>query len=59
MGAREARSFDRKSAASAWLKKRMKDAFVVCSLLGVTGKGRQRDRRPTLQELEALLIMFG
>ena len=59
MGAREAHSFDRKSAASAWLKKRMKDTFVVCSRLGVTGEGRKRDRRPTLQELEALLIMFG
>jgi integrase len=36
----------------------MKDAFVVCSRLGITGKGRSRDRRPTLKELDALLTLF-
>jgi hypothetical protein len=36
----------------------MKDAFVVCSHLGITGKGRSRDRRPTLKELDALLTLF-
>ncbi|MEM9523299.1 MAG: hypothetical protein AAF982_04790 [Pseudomonadota bacterium] len=32
----------------------MKDAFVVCNRLGITGK----DRRPTLDELDALLAFF-
>lgn len=36
----------------------MKDAFVVCNRLGITGKGRSRDRRPTLKELVALLTLF-
>jgi len=36
----------------------MKDAFVVCSRLGITGKGRSRDRRPTLKELDSLLTLF-
>ncbi|WP_107498602.1 site-specific integrase [Thalassobius sp. I31.1] len=36
----------------------MKDAFVVCNRLGITGKGRNRDRRPTLAELDALLTLF-
>ncbi len=36
----------------------MKDAFVVCNRLGITGKARKRDRRPTLTELDALLSLF-
>ena len=36
----------------------MKDAFVVCNRLSITGKGRSRDRRPTLDELDALLTLF-
>ncbi|MCP3972385.1 MAG: site-specific integrase [Rhodobacteraceae bacterium] len=36
----------------------MKDAFVVCSRLGITGKARKRDRRPSLDELDALLTLF-
>lgn len=36
----------------------MKDAFVVCNRLGITGKAKKRDRRPTLNELDALLTMF-
>ena len=36
----------------------MKDAFVVCNRLGITGKARKRDRRPTLDELDALLSLF-
>lgn len=36
----------------------IKDAFVVCNRLGITGKGRSRDRRPTLDELDALLKLF-
>ena len=36
----------------------MKDAFILCNRLGITGKGRSRDRRPTLDELDALLTLF-
>ena len=36
----------------------MKDAFVVCNRLGITGKGRSRDRRPSLDELDTLLAYF-
>lgn len=36
----------------------MKDAFTVCNRLGITGKARHRDRRPTLDELDALLSLF-
>lgn len=36
----------------------MKDAFVVCNRLGITGKAKKRDRRPTLDELNALLSAF-
>ncbi|WP_156121786.1 hypothetical protein [Halocynthiibacter namhaensis] len=35
----------------------MKDAFVVCNRLSITGKARSRDRRPTLRELDALLTL--
>ena len=37
----------------------MKDAFVVAKRLGVTSKSRSRDRRPTLEELDLLMIHFG
>lgn len=37
----------------------MKDAFVVAKRLGVTGKSRARDRRPTLEELDKLMEYFG
>lgn len=37
----------------------IKDAFVVTKKLGVTGKGRSRDRRPTLAELDRLMGHFG
>lgn len=37
----------------------MKDAFVVAKRLGVTGKSRKRDRRPTLEELDKLMEHFG
>ncbi|MHA3913823.1 tyrosine-type recombinase/integrase [Halovulum sp. GXIMD14793] len=36
----------------------MKDAFVVCNRLGITGKSSERDRRPTMDELDALLKHF-
>ena len=36
----------------------IKDAFVVCNSLGITGKAKKRDRLPTLDELHALLTMF-
>ncbi|WP_166416100.1 site-specific integrase [Cochlodiniinecator piscidefendens] len=36
----------------------MKDAFVVCNRLGITGKAQKRDRRPTLDELNALMSLF-
>lgn len=36
----------------------MKDAQMVCGRLGVIGKARKRDRRPTLDELDALLKHF-
>jgi integrase len=37
----------------------MKDAFVVAKRLGITAKGRQRERRPTLAELDRILEHFG
>lgn len=36
----------------------MKDAFVVCNRLGITGKSKARNRRPTLKELDALMTLF-
>jgi integrase len=36
----------------------MKDAFVVAKRLGVTSKSRSRDRRPTLEELELIMVHF-
>lgn len=37
----------------------MKDAFVVAKRLGLTTKSRERDRRPTLGELDKLMTHFG
>jgi integrase len=37
----------------------MDDAFVVAKKLGVTSKSRQRERRPTLDELDKLMEHFG
>ena len=37
----------------------MKDAFIVTGRMGITGKGRSRDRRPTLPELDRLMTHFG
>ena len=37
----------------------IKDAFAVAKRLGVTAKGRSRDRRPTLGELDQLMEHFG
>ena len=37
----------------------IKDAFAVAKRLGVTAKGRQRDRRPTIAELDRLLNHFA
>lgn len=37
----------------------VQDAFVVAKKLGVTGKGRSRERRPTLDELDRLMEHFG
>ena len=36
----------------------MKDAFKVTGRLGITGKSRRRDRRPTLDELNRLIEHF-
>ena len=36
----------------------MKDAAVVAKRLGVTSKARERDRRPTLKEMERLMDHF-
>lgn len=33
----------------------MKDAFVVARRLGIAGKSRERDRRPSLEELDKIL----
>lgn len=37
----------------------VKDAMAVGKRLGVTGKSRERDRRPTLEELDKLMVHFG
>lgn len=37
----------------------IRDAFTVAKRLGVTKKGRSRDRRPTLDELDRLMEHFG
>jgi integrase len=37
----------------------MQDAFTVTRRMGITGKSRQRDRRPTLHELDKLMEHFA
>lgn len=37
----------------------MKDAFIVAKRLGVTSKSRSRERRPTLDELDLLMLHFS
>ncbi|TMK49309.1 MAG: site-specific integrase [Alphaproteobacteria bacterium] len=37
----------------------MNDAFVVAKRLGIASKSRERDRRPTLEELDRILEYFG
>ena len=37
----------------------IKDAFTVARRMGTTTKGRLRDRRPTIEELDRLLDHFG
>lgn len=39
-------------------KQAMEDAHIVCRRLGITSKSKQRDRRPTLEELDKLLKHF-
>lgn len=36
----------------------MKAAFAVCRRLGLTGKGAERDRRPTVEEIDRLIRYF-
>jgi hypothetical protein len=33
----------------------MKDAFVVAKRLGIASKSRERDRRPTFEELDKIM----
>ena len=37
----------------------MKDAFVVCNRMGITGKSKARDRRPALEELDKIMEHYG
>jgi integrase len=37
----------------------IEDAYIVARRLGVAGKGRSRERRPTLEELDLLMEHFG
>lgn len=37
----------------------VKDAMAVCKRMGITSKSRERDRRPTLGELDQLMAHFG
>lgn len=37
----------------------IEDAYIVARRLGVAGKGRSRERRPTLEELDRLMEHFG
>jgi integrase len=37
----------------------IKDAFVVAKRLGILSKSRERDRRPTLEELDKIMEYFG
>lgn len=36
----------------------MRDAQVVCKQMGITNKAHQRDRRPTMEELNTLMSFF-
>lgn len=36
----------------------MKDAFAVCRRLGITGRSSERDRRPTIEEIDRLIRYF-
>jgi integrase len=36
----------------------MKDAMIVCKRLGLVSKSKERDRRPTLEELDCLLTHY-
>jgi integrase len=50
-------------AAPAWKyplnPQAMADAFTVTGRLGLTGKSKQRDRRPSLDELDLIMSHFG
>jgi integrase len=37
----------------------IKDAFIVAKRLGISSKSRERDRRPTLEELDKIMEYFG
>ncbi|KZL28357.1 integrase [Pseudovibrio sp. WM33] len=49
-------------ARAAWgyplNKQVMEDAHIVCKRLGITSKSKQRERRPSLEELDKLLKHF-
>ncbi|MGN6209403.1 site-specific integrase [Asticcacaulis sp.] len=36
----------------------MKDAHIVCKRMGLTGKSRERDRRPTIAELNLIMTHY-
>lgn len=36
----------------------MKDALIVCRRLGIVSKSAQRDRRPTVEEMDSLMAYF-
>lgn len=36
----------------------MKDAFAVCRRMGITSKSTERDRRPTVEEIDRLVAYF-
>jgi integrase len=37
----------------------IRDTYLVAKKLGIISKGNQRDRRPTLDELDRLMVHFG
>jgi integrase len=37
----------------------MNDAFIVAKRLGIASKSRERDRRPTIEELDRIMEYFG
>jgi hypothetical protein len=51
------------AVAKAWAypldQTAMNDAFVVAKRLGIASKSRERDRRPSLEELDKILECFG